>query len=111
MYRPKTRGVYDVADFILDWWNEEWVDDPYKWYDQSTLRRIMGGVAKGNLRESLSPSLSLSLFDLRSTTDRCTHPLFGLRSTTDRIEGPDRKTTYLNQTVSTSSLQSHPDSD
>jgi len=58
MYRPKasTRGIYDVADFILDWWNEDWVHDPYKWYDQSTLRRIMGGVAKGDLRESLSLS-------------------------------------------------------
>jgi len=58
MYRPKpeARGVYDVADFLLDWWNEEWVHDPYYWYDQSTLRRILGGVAKGNLRESLSLS-------------------------------------------------------
>jgi len=67
MYRPKAsrRGIYDVADFILDWWNEDWVHDPFKWYDQSTLRRIMGGVAKGDLRES-----PLSLVNAKLTSQK-----------------------------------------
>jgi hypothetical protein len=52
MYRPPAgiRGIYDVADFILEWWNEDWQFDHFQWYDQSTLRRLMGGIAKGNLR-------------------------------------------------------------
>ena len=56
MYRPKggKKAVYDVEDFVLEWWNEDWADTLFQWYDQSTLRRMIGGNTNGAQGGSLS---------------------------------------------------------
>jgi hypothetical protein len=48
-----------VEDFVLEWWHEDWADTLFEWYDQSTLRRMVGGESAGSQGESppLFPSL------------------------------------------------------
>ncbi|WVF71477.1 hypothetical protein IAT40_006283 [Kwoniella sp. CBS 6097] len=41
----KRRGA--VEDFILEWWNDDWNDAGFIWYDQATLRRVIGGDFRG----------------------------------------------------------------
>ena len=52
MYRPMRDLVYDVEDFILEWWNEDWANTLFQLYDQSTLRRLIGRSTRDEERES-----------------------------------------------------------
>lgn len=53
MYRPKGeyKAAYDVLDFVLEWWNEDWADTRMELYDQSTIRRMIGGDTNGGRGE------------------------------------------------------------
>lgn len=87
LYRPIKNSLYNVEDFILEWWNEDWADTLFQWYDQSTIRRMVGG----NFAGAQGTFLSLS------------RPL---KSDADAAVGPKRSHTYINQTVSMSSWKS-----
>jgi hypothetical protein len=39
----KVQKAFDVEDFVLQWWNEDWGDTIFQFFDQSTLRRLIGG--------------------------------------------------------------------
>jgi hypothetical protein len=57
MYRPRGKRIFDVEDFVLEWWNEDWADTLFQWYDQSTLRRMIGGTTNGAQGQSMNCSL------------------------------------------------------
>jgi hypothetical protein len=76
--------LYDVEDFVLEWWNEDWANTLFQLYDQSTLRRLVGGSPGDNQGTSIA-KLSLQMIVIADTW---------------RTGGPPRENTFLNQTVS-----------
>ena len=84
MYRPIRGLIYDVEDFVLEWWNEDWANTLFQLYDQSTLRRLVRG----------SPGDDQGRFIAR--------PGIPVVVTADTwcTGGPPRDQTFLNQTVS-----------
>lgn len=83
------KPAYDIEDFVLEWWNEDWGKTLFQFYDQSTLRRMIGGNAygaKGGQSTALRPGTDLSNPD----TD------------TNSLVGPPREKIYLDQVVCTS---------
>jgi len=54
--------VYDVEDFILEWWNEDWANTLFQLYDQSTLRRLVGRSTRDEERESATTESAQSIF-------------------------------------------------
>ena len=54
MYRPIRNLIYDVEDFVLEWWNEDWANTLFQLYDQSTLRRLVRGSPGDDQGESIA---------------------------------------------------------
>jgi len=67
-------NAFDVEDFVLQWWNEDWGETIFQFFDQSTLRRLIGGNFFGANGKSILPSyptpVLLPLADITGTSPR-----------------------------------------